>query len=301
MITMKTKALTIVVSLLIIGILAGCNLPFGQQDQTIKNPEEAGTFIAQNVNSTLNARLDLTNTAVAAFTSTPFPTATPTIFYTPSSTPYPTKETVWLEVNKDSNCRLGPANYYSLVRTLKQGEKVQVVGRDAFNGYFYVRNPEENGSACWVWAKYVTITGDTSRVPVYTAIPTITPTFTPTSAPGIAVEYQSLTSCGTDFAIRMLIHNTGSITWKSIRIVVKDNTTNQSFVQESDLFQSYNGCSLEMAQKDLTFGEDGYISNYNPGQIPYDPTGHSLTISVTAYSEDGLKGETASDSVKVTP
>jgi hypothetical protein len=298
---MKNKALSITVSLLIIGILTACNLPFGQQAQSGNNPEEVGTFIAQNVNASVTARFDLTNTAVAAFTSTPLPSATPTVFYTPSSTPYPTKETVWLEVNKDSNCRLGPANYYPLVRTLKQGEKLQVVGRDAFNGYFYVRDPEVEGSACWVWGKYVTITGDTNRVPVYTAIPTMTPTFTPTSAPGIALDYQSLTSCGTDFALRLIVHNTGSITWKSLRITVKDNTTSQVFVQESDVFQSYNGCSLEAAQKDLTFGEDSYIANYNPGQIPYDPTGNSMTVGVEVFSEDGLKGETVSRTISVTP
>lgn len=296
---MKKRTFLVLAAIMTLAALCSCSLFQGQQG--IKGSSAAETYVAQNIASTMAERTHVAGTQVALFTTTPVPTEIPTITLTPSPSPYPTKETVWLDINKDSNCRLGPSNAYKLVLLLKAGVKVQVVGRDNFNDYFYVRNPDESGSACWVWAKYTTVTGDTARVPVYTAIPSPTPTFTATTPPGVSVSYDSLSSCGSEYFLKLFVRNEGSLKWESISLVITDKTTSTTFVHELDSFQSYNGCTVQSNQKDLSAWEDGYVTNYNPGQFGYDPTGHNLSVSVTVFSEDGRKGLSASTSISVTP
>ena len=99
---------------------------------------------------------------------TPQPTATPTI--TPTSTPDKTTVTV----SENTNCRSGPAIYYTLVGFLTVGVEAEVIGWDGYGDYYIIKAPD-NGKECWLWSNYATVVGDTSRLKVYQIPPTPTP------------------------------------------------------------------------------------------------------------------------------
>jgi hypothetical protein len=71
-------------------------------------------------------------------------------------------------------------------------------------------------------------------------------------------------------------------------------------VQETDDFTGYVDCAVDQTQSDLTTGEPGIVSNFN-FPFAYDIDNHSLTITVTVYSKDGLAGTSVSRSITVTP
>jgi hypothetical protein len=212
-----------------------------------------------------------------------------------------TPQDVWLTITQNSNCRSGPANYYLLITTFKTGDLVQAIGRNPLGDYYFVRNPSVAQGYCWVWEKYATISGDPGILPMFTPQPTPTPSITPTRAPAFSTSYDSLTSCSGKYALRIFVRNTGGVTWKSIRIDITDNTASKSFTHISNDFQAYSGCTAGVSQTDLAPSEEGMVSNYNPGQFSYNPTGHDLSITVTLYSEDSYKGISLQQSFKVTP
>jgi len=228
------------------------------------------------------------------------PTLTPTITLTPEPSLTPTPEGVWLTVVENTNCRKGPGKVYDYVSTIKAGQQVQAVGRSPDNQYYYVQNINGNGY-CWLWVQYSTLTGNTGILPVFTPAPTPTFTVTPSPAPGISVSFVQVTTCGPQYALRLMVRNTGSVTWQSVKVTIVDNDTATTVVHSLDQFRGYAGCPEDLSQEDLTPGEEGVISNVNPGQFNYDPTGHSLKVTVTVYSENGLAGQSYSTTFNLTP
>lgn len=294
---MKKQWIRWIFPLVLSVLLVSCNLPFGQKGSM--SSSAAATYVAQYAALTLQAKTAFAATATAGFT--PEASLTPTITLTPEPSLTPTIAGAWLVINEKSNCRQGPDNYYKLVALLQPGDKVQVLGKDPFEQFYYVRLNDAASSLCWVWNKYTSISGEVNRIPELTAIPTPTPTFTPTIAPDFGVNYVGLDTCSGSYFLRLQLHNTGSTTWQSLRIYIVDNTTGSSFTHTLDTFSDYSGCTNDSNQKDLSYGEDGYVTNYNPGQFNYDPTGHSLSVSVTLYSEDGENGINVGKAFNVTP
>jgi hypothetical protein len=303
---MNKSRLSWIFAVLLIFTLSSCSF---LTTQATPDQSEVQTMVSLRVEQT---QIAATMAALQPFVTptllpgqpTPLPpteTLTPTVTLTPEPTLTPTPSGVWLTITENTNCRTGPASYYRLVLSLKVGDQVEATGINPNSDYYYVVNPSDANSYCWVWNKYAIITGNPSILPVYTPQPTATPTSTPTIAPDFSFSYISLNNCGGQYAIKIKVRNTGSLTWKSIRMVVKDNTASSTFTHQLDTFRSYDGCTVEVDQKDLTFGEDGLVTNYNPGQLGYDPTGHALTITVTLYSADGRTGTSLSRSINVTP
>ena len=200
-----------------------------------------------------------------------------------------------LTVSTATNCRTGPGTVYDLLGGIAPGQQAEVVGRDTTGNYWIVRLPSNPTIICWAWGQYATVTGNMAALPVFTPPPT------PTPAPGFTVSYVNMVSCAGQYAFRFQISNNGSLGWESIRIVVTDNTTATSFTHQLDSFRSYNGCGMEMEQQDLMPGESGYVANVNPGQLGYDPTGHSITATITFCSANGLGGTCVSQTLNFTP
>ncbi len=300
---MLKKPMIWIIPVLLMLVLSSCNLSAGQQGP---NEQEMQTLVALRVEQT---QLAATLASVEQFITptlepgqpTPTETFTPTITLTPEPTLTPTPAGVWLTITENTNCRVGPASYYPLVVSLAAGQTVEATGRSTFDNYYYVVNPQNANGYCWVWGKYATVAGDTAMLPVYTPQPTATPTMTPTVAPGISLGYNGIGNCGGDYYVKVRVLNTGSTTWKSVKLVVKDNTTSTTFSNALDTFTSYNGCSSYTSQQDLTMGEEGEVANYSVGKFTYDPTGHELVITVTVYSADGRTGTEFSNSFTVTP
>jgi uncharacterized protein YgiM (DUF1202 family) len=130
--------------------------------------QAAQTSLANALAGTLTAMIPATPTL------TPTSPFTPTITDTPTPTFTLTLAAPMVSVSMDTNCRTGPGNVYDLIGGLKIGETAAVVGRDAYNQYWIIKNPDNLGT-CWIWGKYATVAGDTSKLPVIAAPPTPTP------------------------------------------------------------------------------------------------------------------------------
>jgi hypothetical protein len=302
---MKNRSPLVILSIVAILALAACSTAATQQTvstadlQTlvalsIAQTQLAGTVtaVAQNGSSTA---INPTPPAMSLAEATSTPTLTPAALT--SATP----EGVWLDINQNTNCRIGPTSSFAVVNVMEKGRHLQAVGRSTINGYYYVINPALTNSFCWIWNQYATISGDTSSLPVYTPQSSPTPTLTPTPIADLAVSYIGVTACGTDYSLRLNVVNTGSTTWRSVKMIVTDNTTSTVFTHSADLFYGYNGCTSDATQADLTQGESSYLSNYAPGQLTYNPAGHSLTVTLIVYSADGLTGTSITKTLTVNP
>ncbi len=108
-------------------------------------------------------------------TFTMIPTLTITLTPTFTSMPSPPMVTAF----QDANCRFGPGNVYDVVGALLNGNSAPIVGRNVETTWWMVTTNQ--GATCWVWDGTVSISGDTSQVPVIAPPPT--PTFTPIITP----------------------------------------------------------------------------------------------------------------------
>jgi uncharacterized protein YgiM (DUF1202 family) len=92
-----------------------------------------------------------TLTPTIAVTDTPEPTATPTL---------PPEVTLL----KDSNCRLGPNEYYFYVDQIAKDTVLPVVGRTSDSSWWQVINPTDR--ECWVFSENSQANQDLSAVPI---------------------------------------------------------------------------------------------------------------------------------------
>ncbi|PKN98737.1 MAG: hypothetical protein CVU42_11005 [Chloroflexi bacterium HGW-Chloroflexi-4] len=304
------KAKRILFSALVFTIiltLTACNLPIGANPAG--TPDIAGTVAAKvaieqaaqtMVAQTLSAAQPAANTSTNTIQAPPEATFTPTL--EPTITLTPTLEGVFLTVSQDTYCRFGgPYSSFKIITTVKIGQKVEVIARNPENDSYYVKNPYEANSTCWLYGKYATVTGNASGLTVATMNPTPTPTYTPTPAIGFSVNYVSLETCGPQYAFKLFIKNTGSSTWQYISITGSDTVTAFAINHSSNTFKEYAGCVAGVVQADLTPGESSYVLNVSPGQFNYDPTGHNISINVTLCTLDGGAGTCKSVPLSFTP
>ena len=73
-------------------------------------------------------------------------------------------------VSVGTNCRTGPSVAYSIIGSLRVGEKAEVVGKKTSYNYWIIKNPDAIGN-CWLWGYYATIFGDTSNLQEYIVPP----------------------------------------------------------------------------------------------------------------------------------
>ena len=85
----------------------------------------------------------------------------PTI--TPTSTP-----SVFLASAKDQpvNCRFGPETSYAIVGALVLGRQAEIIGRNEDASWWYVRNPSDPSTSCWLSAEFIDTVGDVQSLPV---------------------------------------------------------------------------------------------------------------------------------------
>jgi hypothetical protein len=220
-------------------------------------------------------------------TDTPLPTLTPTITLTP------TPEGAWISVSTDTRCRRGPGKTYDQIGGLPVGKMVQVFGKDPSGQYYYIRNPDDPASFCWVWGFYATPQGSFAAVPVFT------PAVTSTPSPDFKVSFKNVDSC-VGWFIEYHIENTGGIGWESVQVKTTDPTTSVILNGPvSNTFEDWNGCLVSVAQQDLMPGEAGETnSGFSFG---YNPAGHALQATITLCSQNGLAGTCLVKTLNFTP
>jgi hypothetical protein len=260
--------------------------------------------ITQNIPTvTLLATLESTPTITVTFTRES-PTLTPTETLTPTLIVTPTPLIPLISVSVNTNCRNGPGKVYNMQGALLVGEVAQVYGRDPTNNYWYIRNPDPGPEFCWVWGQYATLTGPFLLLPVFTPPPTPTatltptPSFTPTPSPAFNAEYASLDTCNSSWWVEIKLKNTGSISFRSADVSVKDKVTSIVQVALTDGFTDIDGCLKTTTKDKLGIGDTYLLS---APAFNYNPTGHELLITLTLCSDTGQKGMCTTRKVKVTP
>ncbi len=142
--------LWVMIVVIILGGLS-CNLPTSKTagTPTSADPAALDTPISSTPASTL--------TPVATELTLELPTATLT------STP-----SVLLASPKEQpvNCRFGPGTSYAVTGALILGRQAEIIGRNADSTWWYVRNPSDPSTSCWLSADFAQTVGDVESLPV---------------------------------------------------------------------------------------------------------------------------------------
>ncbi len=115
-------------------------------------------------------------------TSTPTSTATTTQTQTATATDGPPIA----EANVNSNCRFGPGAVYAIIGTLLKGETAPIDGRNEDWTWWWIERQDGPGH-CWIWDALVTVSGDTSAVPLIQAPPPPEPE--DTEPPSVSINH----------------------------------------------------------------------------------------------------------------
>lgn len=125
-------------------ILTGCNLPSNRMTPTPLPTQPAP---------------DLSPTPIPIETLLTFPV--PTI--TPSLTP---TLVVAFPISAPVNCRSGPGISYNVVGELRVGRQAELIGKSADLAWWYVKNPSDPSTNCWLAADFTVTEGNTEALPV---------------------------------------------------------------------------------------------------------------------------------------
>ncbi len=239
-------------------------------------------------------------TGEPTFTLPPTLTPTPTLTFTPTLSPTPLPSATpllpMISVSVPTNCRVGPGKIYDLAGALLVGETAQVYARTADGTYWYIRNPDDPTRFCWVWGEYATISGLAAGLPVFTPPPSPTATNTPTPSPAFDASFDGQDSCS-GWWMDFLVKNTGSMTFKSINVTVRDTVTDITVSVITDGFTDKTGCS-STDRDNLLPGKKVIVSS--PG-FTYDPNNHKLRATLTLCTQTGLNGTCLTDTFTFTP
>lgn len=229
--------------------------------------------------------LNITDTLTPTLTLTPLPifTATPAV--------------PLMSVSVPTNCRSGPGKVYGRLGALLVGETAEVYGRDPTNQYWYIRNPDSGADFCWAWGEYATISGSTALLPVLTPPPTPTPTMTPTPSPSFDLDFSHMDSCS-GWWMDIAVINTGSLSFKSLTIEIKDQVTAVELTAHTDGFTNLDGCLKSSTTDTLNPGGSFVISS---PQFNYKPAGHDMRARLTFCTEKGQNGSCITKKINFTP
>lgn len=235
----------------------------------------------------------LTPTITETVTPTQIPTETLTATVTLTSTP----SVPQISVSVPTNCRVGPGKVYKMVGALLVGEVAEVYGRDPTGNYWYIRNPDSPNNYCWLWGEYATVTGNISFLPVLTPPPTPIPTITPTPVPNFEATYTGLDSC-VGWWVEIRLQNTGSISFRSMGLTVKDTVTDVVLANFTNGFTDNDGCLSTNSRDTLVAGKKHVVSS---PAFNYDPSGHKLQATIILCSDTNQNGTCATRTIKFTP
>ena len=272
----KHPVLAAFVALLVVSLACSQTSPVAAP----QDPNALNTSIAQTV-AARQTEAALTNPATATFTIVPItPSLTATLEPTLSATPdfTPTLETPLITVSVDTNCRTGPGSIFERVGVLLEGETAEVVGREPKGEYWYIRNPDEGLEYCWVWGEYATVTGN--------LLPLLYMSPEPPPASSFVASVAKLENCTVYWVDFKLTNNSAGI-FKSVSLELRDADTNTLATLAENKFINRNGCDTPQVTDSLVAGATVTISSPPLG---YNPSGHSLSVKITACTDADQKG-----------
>jgi hypothetical protein len=216
-------------------------------------------------------------------------TITPSLTFTPYSILSGITSTTVasvISVSAPTNCRNGPGKAYGVEGTLMKGESAEVYGRDPTSEYFFIRNPDPGVEFCWIWGEFATTSDSLLLLPVMMPPPTPSPTMTPTPVPSFDMEFIGTIKCA-GWRMKIQVTNTSSQPFKSMAIVIKDESTEVELVFNSDEFTELDGCVKVTAKDRIDSGDTFIISS---PQFDQSPKGHQFRAFITLCTEKGQSG-----------
>lgn len=133
-----------------LGLLA-CNLQAAQPTATTAST--LGSVLDTPTSSTSSLTPVATDTLVDVVLPTVTLTATPNVFLASAK-------------DQPVNCRFGPGTSYAIVGALVLGRQAEIIGRNEDSSWWYVRNPSDPSTSCWLSAEFIQTVGDVQSLPV---------------------------------------------------------------------------------------------------------------------------------------
>ncbi len=210
----------------------------------------------------------------------------------------------------DTNCRSGPGTSFPILKIITAGEQVEVIGRYILDNYYFVSLTEDTNNACWVWADSSSMAVDSSVLPIVAAppAPTATITPTPTTAPAdFNLGNPWFDKCEIDavnyYIPQFEIVNTGTIHFQSIRAVLTNETTLDTFVYEFDYFRGSENCAIdndgEVTQ--LLAGDSTDMVLRGNRMLQENPGGTEFSLKVTLFAKNRQEGISVTREINFTP
>ena len=134
----------------LVPMLSSCNLP----NQPIGTPPASQLPIPDTGSSTLS-----TPTRVPIETLLALPTPT----FVPTATP---RLALASPITQPVNCRYGPSTAFAVVGGLEVGRQAEIVGKNIDVTWWYVKNPSDPSTFCWLLADLVNAVGRVDSLPV---------------------------------------------------------------------------------------------------------------------------------------
>jgi len=134
-------------------VTIGCNLP----DQTTNTPLPAPVTDMPSSTASTPTPIPI-ETLLARATSTLVPTSTPRL-------------AIASPINQPVNCRYGPSTAYSVVGGLEVGRQAEIVGKNIDVTWWYVKNPSDPSTFCWLSVSLIDAVGNLDALPVVDAPP----------------------------------------------------------------------------------------------------------------------------------
>ncbi len=162
------------------------------------------------------------------------------------------------------NCRSGADISFAAVTVINPGQFAQIAGKNSDGSWWYVQNPNNPGTFCWVSASVVTASGNLAGIGVVASPPTVIPTAAPIMVTNVEVGASvSFNQCG---GPNPVVFN-GSIT--------TNGATKVSFQWEIT-----GAKSNTTAPQSLTFKGPGTKIAPNPGTWTADCGKYTVTLHV---------------------
>lgn len=129
--------------------LTACNFPSSQATPT---PLSSPTVDTPSPSTSTPTRIPI-ETLLALQAPTVMPTLTPSL-----SVAFPKDAPV--------NCRSGPGTSYTVIGELRVGRQAEMIGKSADLSWWYVKNPSDPSTSCWLFADVVLVEGNVDSLPV---------------------------------------------------------------------------------------------------------------------------------------
>jgi hypothetical protein len=168
-----------------------------------------------------------TPTAISILTETRTASPRPTATFTANSF-----FSVAIPIGAPVNCRSGPATSFTVIGELQPGRQAEVIGKSADLAWWYVKNPSDPSTSCWLFADVVTVEGAMESLPV------VNPPGVAVTAVTVSVEPPVMNVACTAFPqlvtinIQISVSGPSTVFWRWEEVSTGDVSEEQSLLFE---------------------------------------------------------------------